>query len=143
MNDLNKAKGLLLANEYTCVVCRGDELYTSVQRGVAPLVEWYEGDTNLSGFCAADKVVGKGAAFLYVLLGINEVYAAVISRPALDVLLSPGIKTEYGMLADNIINRNGDGICPIESAVLGTDDPREAYAAIVKKLQEISGKKTF
>jgi hypothetical protein len=143
MNDLNKAKELLLANGYTCVVCRNNEIYTSVQRGVTPLIEWHKGDTDLSGFCAADKVVGKGAAFLYVLLGINEVYAAVISRPALDVLLSHGIKTEYGILADNIINRSGDGICPIESAVLGTYDPHEAYSAIVKKLQEISGKKTF
>ena len=143
MKNLNKAKELLLTNNYTCVLCRDSEIYTSAKRGVAPLVEWYEAGTDLCGFSAADKVVGKGAAFLYVLLGVGEIYAAVISRPALALLSAHGIKAEYSSLADNIVNRTGDGICPIESAVLDIDDPREAYAEIIKKLQELGARKSI
>ena len=29
---------------------------------------------DLRGFCAADKVIGKATAFLYVLMGVNSVY---------------------------------------------------------------------
>ncbi len=139
MNGLNRAKELLHTNEYTCVLCHGEKIYTSTQRGVKPLVDWLSSGTALSGYSAADKVVGKGAAFLYVLLDVKAVYAKVISRPALDVLLAHGIYTEYGALTENIINRKGDGICPIESAVLETNDPHKAYEAIIKKLSELNG----
>ena len=139
MNELKKAKELLSTNEYTCVLCHGEKFYTSTQRGVKPLVDWLSSKTELRGFSAADKVVGKGAAFLYALLGVRAVYANVISRPALAVLLTHGIDTQYDTLAENIINRKGDGICPIESAVLEINEPREAYEAIIKKLSELNG----
>lgn len=38
------------------------------------------GKTNVKGCCAADKIVGKAAALLYVGLGVREVYASVMSR---------------------------------------------------------------
>lgn len=141
--NIDRAKDLLKTEGVTLALFNGETEILSQKRGVAPLVELLQNRQNLHGFSAADKVVGKGAAFLYILLGVSEIYASVISRPALDVLSAHGIKTEYGTLADNIINRKGDGICPIEATVLTIDDPQEAFAAIVKKLQEISGKKTF
>ena len=141
--NLDKAKELLKANDITLALYNGEKEITSQKRGVSPLVDFLQSKQTLVGFSAADKVVGKGAAFLYVLLGVSEIYAAVISRPALDILLKYGIKTEYGTLVDNIINRKGDDICPIEASVLKTVNPNEAYAAIIKKLNELNGTKAF
>ena len=135
-----RAKDLLKTPGTTLALCNGETEILSQKRGVAPLVELLENKKYLNGFSAADKVVGKGAAFLYVLLNIDAVYAAVISRPALDVLVKHGIATEYGTLVENIINRRGDGICPIETAVLGIDEPTKAYEAIQKKLLELNQK---
>lgn len=133
--DLEKAKAVLFDNNYTCVLCRGENVHTSRLRGVKPLVTWYVGKTDFTGFSAADKVVGKATAFLYVLLGVRAVYAAVISRSALQVLTSSGIDAEYGSLVENIINRTGDGICPFEEAVLNIDDANDAYAAVREKME--------
>ena len=133
--DLEKAKAELFDNNYTCVLCRGENVHTSRLRGVKPLVTWYVGKTDFTDFSAADKVVGKATAFLYVLLGVRAVYAAVISRSALQVLTSSGIDAEYGSLVENIINRTGDGICPFEEAVLNIDDANDAYAAVREKME--------
>ncbi len=149
MTDLEKAKKLLNEGGYTAaLVCR-EETRTSKERGIRPLLAWYREKTEAekgraveeslplpSGFSAADRVVGRGAAFLYVLLGAAAVYAAVISRPALSVLTENGIAVSYGALAENIRNRAGDGICPFEEAVLFTDDPVEALTAILRKMEE-------
>ncbi|MBE6699309.1 MAG: DUF1893 domain-containing protein [Ruminococcaceae bacterium] len=137
MTDLQKAKKLLAENDYTCVLCKDEKTRTSTQRGVRPLVEWLESDEDFEGFSAADKVVGRGAAFLYVLLGVNAVYSHVISYAALEVLRAYNITVEYNVAVEHIINRRGDGICPFESAVMDITDVGEAYIAIKQKMREI------
>ena len=136
--DRNYAKERLLAEGYTCVLRRGKQEYTSTLRGVKPLVQWVESDLDLRGFSAADKVVGKATAYLYVLLGIRALYAHVISASALEVLKKHGIDVEYGTLAEHIINRAGDGICPFEAAVMDIHDPQSAYTAILEKMKAMN-----
>ncbi len=138
MNDLIKAKEILQTSDYTCVLCRDTQVFTTTLRGVKPLVAWYESGQDFAGFYAADKVVGKATAFLYVLLGVKAVYSRVISVSALQVLSKHNIKAEYGRLVSNIINRQGDGICPFESAVFEIDNPKTAYKAIRDKMQELN-----
>ena len=74
MSDLENAKQILLEGGYTCVLCRGKEIYTATARGVRPLVDWLDSGLDLRGFSAADKVVGRATAFLYVLLGVRTVH---------------------------------------------------------------------
>lgn len=137
MMDANIAKQILTSGEYTCVLCKGDTVYTSDERGVKPLVAWVESAVDFQGFSAADKVVGKGAAFLYVLLGVDAVYAQVISAPALALLQSNGIRVAYDVKTDSIANRRGDGVCPFETAVLPIDDAKDAYSVIREKMREL------
>ena len=136
MSDIERARAKLSEGGYTCVMCRGEQTLVSTDRGVKPLLSWLEEGAG-EGFSAADKVVGNGAAFLYVLLKVREVYADVMSEPALDTLTRHGIKAEFGTLCDNIINRRGDGICPIEQAVGGITDPNEALKAIRERLKTL------
>ena len=136
--DRCKAKELMLEKGYTCVLRREEQEYTSRLRGVRPLVQWVESGMKLSGFSAADKVVGKATAYLYVLLGIRALYAHVISVSALEVLKARGIDVEYGTLTGHIINRAGDGICPFEAAVMELHEPEAAYTAIRIKMKEMN-----
>ena len=137
MTDLDFAKRILDSDSFTCVLHKDGVTYTSVERGVKPLVLWYESNISFKCFSAADKVIGKGAAHLYVLLGVSSVFAEVISAPALDLLKSHGIRVEYNTKAEHIINRRGDGICPFEAAVSDIDDSNAAYAAIRKQMKEM------
>ncbi len=138
MNDILKAKELLIAGEYTAVLCKDECIFTSKLRGVRPLVIWVEDETDFSKYTAADKVVGKATAFLYLLLGVRTIYAHVISKPALQVLKEYNVVVEYGTLVENIINRQGDGICPFEQQVLALSDKNEAYAAIREKMRQMN-----
>lgn len=135
--DTQNAVALLEANNCTCVVCKGDAIHSTTDRGVKPLLNWLDAGTDLAGFCAADRVVGRATAFLYCLLGVEEVYARVMSRPAMQVLDAAGIWVEAGTLVDGIINRRGTGPCPFEAAVMDIADPAQALEAIRRKLCEL------
>ena len=131
--DMTNARTLLDSGDYTCAVCRDSVSYTATERGVKPLLDWLNNGTDLRGFSAADRVVGRGAAFLYCLLGVKEVYARIMSRPAAEVLQAYGIQATAGTLVDGIINRKGTGPCPFEAAVMDITDAGEAFIAIQRK----------
>lgn len=137
--DLKKARELLESGEYTVVMCRGSELYTSSERGVKPLVELVH-NRAMAGYSAADKIVGRAAAFLYVLLGVREVYAGVMSVGAEKLLRAHGIAPSFGCLAERIINRAGTGLCPMENAVkdIPDDQPERALKEILRTIKAIS-----
>ena len=128
--NLKKALDLLNSGNYTCVACKEEVVYTTTQRGVAPLLNWLDSKTDLKDYSAADRVVGRGAAFLYCLLGVKEVYALVMSRPAAEVLQAHGILADAGTFVEGIINRTGTGPCPFEAAVMDIQDTQEALNAI-------------
>lgn len=128
--NLKKAQDLLNSGNYTCVVCKEDVAYTTTQRGVAPLLNWLDSKTDLKDFSAADRVVGRGAAFLYCLLGVKEVYARIMSRPAAEVLQSHGILADAETFVEGIINRTGTGPCPFEAAVMDIRNAQDALVAI-------------
>lgn len=136
--NTKKALELLSGGGFTCVLYNGERMYTDTKRGVAPLLQLLESKESLSGFCAADKVVGAGAAYLYVLLDVCEVYAFVISEKAKDILLSHGISVHQKETAAHIINRKGDGVCPIELAVADATDAKDALIRIKKRLGELN-----
>ena len=133
---MTRAREALTGN-CTLALCKGERLYTSDRRGVGALLALVEEKESLQGFSAADKVVGKGAAFLYLLLGVTHLYAKVISQSALEVLQEAGVAVIYDTLAPRIVNRRGDGFCPIESAVLTCTDPHEALICIKERLKEL------
>jgi len=140
MTDLEKARCILQEGGYTCVLCKGDALRTSTKRGVAPLMALWEEQADVACFSAADKVVGKATALLYRLLGVKAVYAGIISESALETLRLGDIETEYGALVPYIVNREGTGRCPMETATADLDDPRLAPTAIKSKLAELMAK---
>ena len=140
-NTMNKelldAKNLLVEGKYTCVAIKGEQIYTSKERGVKPLLAWLDKGINLSGFSVADKVIGNGAAMLYVLLGVKEIYTPVISKPAQRTLQMHGVDTSFDVCVEGICNRTNTGPCPMEAAVEGIVEPEAAVLAIRKKLIEI------
>ena len=139
-DNLEKCREILKSGEYTLVLFDGKTLLADTKRGVKPLLDLLDRETDLSRFSAADKVVGKAAAFLYVLLNVREIYADVISTHALSVLEEHKIPVVYGTLTDKIKNRAGTGFCPMETAVLDEDNPENALRKIRGKAKELAPK---
>lgn len=91
----------------------------------------------LQGAEIADKVVGKGAAALMIIGGIASLYADIISVPALDLLLKSPVKVDFGKQVDNIINRKGNGICPVETLCLPCATAQECLPLIENFMKTI------
>ena len=133
-----KAYALSLLKEgCTCVLVGDKETLTSTRRGVTPLLSWLEEGKSCEGLFAVDKVVGKAAAFLYILLKTEGVHALVLSEGAEEVFLRFGMPYSFDVRVPTIRNRAGDGFCPMEQAVLGIEDPLEALKSIRIRLAQL------
>lgn len=135
--NLERAKSVLVEGGYTCVMVKGEAVDTSMERGIRPLFQIVKSRTDREGYSAADKVVGKAAAFMYVLMKVREVFAQVISKPALEVLEGAGIEVSYVECVPAIRNRTDTGFCPMESAVLDVKEPEEAYSVLEKRIERL------
>ncbi len=136
MADIEKAKQLL-KDDITCVLVKGDTVYTSVKKGIAPIMEFLNEGRDIRGFSVADRIVGKAAASLFICAGIREVYGEVMSVRGMAKLDEYQIPYTFKDKADKIINRKGDDICPMEKTVMDIDDPKEAYLALKEKIKSL------
>lgn len=112
MDDL---VNILHSGNHSLVVANGD-ICTFDQRGIADLYDlWCNDPGFLDGASIADKVIGKGAAALIILGHATELYADIISESALDLFHGSPVKVCFGKKVPHIVNRSGDGICPVET----------------------------
>ena len=138
MLPLEQAKSLLITSASTIAVVSNGEVFTSQERGVKPLLHLLsEKKGFLKGASVADKVIGKAAALLMVLGEIKEVHTLIISEPAIKVFEKYNIPCFYDKKVDRIINRTGDGLCPMETLCLDVEEPKEAFTKIKEKVQKM------
>lgn len=136
INNIFDLKDVLLNENHTIVIYKNDaSVHTSNDRGVAPLMKLLKEDnTQLQDAMIADKVIGKAAALLMVYAKVKEVYTPTISTPALQVFKNNNIEIHYDKEVERIVNRKGDGLCPMETLCMYIENPEEAYITIYNKL---------
>lgn len=133
---------LLHRGGFSLVMMKDEFLRTFTQRGVADLYGLLTEDPDyMAGALVADKVVGKGAAALMVLGGVMDVYADVISEPALQMLRSAGVPVRYKQLVPFIENRSKTGVCPVETLCRDVERAEEALPLIADFLEKMSENK--
>lgn len=129
--DILQLADILHSEKCSCVIWNEGHITLCRDRGVKDLYALLTGrPALLSGAMVADKVIGKGAAALMILGRVTDVYADVISRPALELLERQGIEVGYAKLVPNIINRSGTGICPVEQLCIDCDSAEECLPLI-------------
>lgn len=130
--EINDLKDILLKENHTIVIYKSNaSLIVSDERGVAPLMKLLtENKAQLKNSIIADKVIGKAAALLMIYGGVKEVYTPTISAPAIEIFNKHKIKLHYDKEVERIINRKGDGLCPMESLCMDVDDPEEAFRTV-------------
>lgn len=136
-NAVRSAVNLISEGTASCVVIKGNMIVrTANGRGIGPVIKLYE-DGVLEDAFIVDKIVGKAAAMVFTLAGVKACYGVTISRTALQWLKEHGVYAEYENCVDAIVNRRGDGICPMEMTVKLIDDEEAALAALKKKMEEL------
>ena len=139
--ELNKAIGYIKNGEATCVLMKDGIIIDKTSGiGVKPILGFLESN-NLKQMQVADKVIGKAAAMLLTLGGVTYVHGEIMSKSGQDYLQKNGIANSYGLLVENIINRDGTDLCPLEKSVVDIDDLQEGYQAIKDTIAVLMAKK--
>lgn len=129
----------LLGLDHTFVCKNNGSCITSDKKGIAPIMDILrENPDMLKGAKISDRVIGKAAALLLIKGGVRTLYTEIISSHALNILKKSNIRVLYSKKVDYIINRKGDGMCPMENATLNIDDPEQAYEVLKAKLETMN-----
>lgn len=135
MTDIERAvQGL---EGHSICLCLGGELVTDDGRGISPMMRFIAQGRDLRGYSAADLIVGKAAAMLFVKAGVIAVHGRTVSEGGRDFLAAHGVLCTWDELTPKIIDRTGQDICPMEKTVAETDDPDEAYALLTERLARL------
>jgi nucleotide-binding universal stress UspA family protein len=109
----------------------GRVLATGTQNGIVELLAATDRlGAEASGASLADKVVGKAVALIAVRSGLREIETPLASEPAIRLLRSRGIAITAVSVVPNIMNRAGDGLCPLEQLTSPFDEPEPALAKL-------------
>ena len=128
-------KDTLLASGHSLVASNGS---CSDESGIRPVILPMNEDLRFfEGLSVADKIVGKASAMLLALSGAKEVYAHILSEAGRKILERYGIAYEYGEMVEYIVNRKGDGMCPMEETVKDIDDPLDAFKALNERIAQM------
>lgn len=80
----------------------------------------------------ADKVIGKVAASILTVAGVEAIYADVMSKPAISVLEENKIEFQYHSLTDYVQNNDKTGMCPMENKYKDEKDIGKVYEDMVE-----------
>lgn len=116
-------------------------IFYSDKTGVRPLLDFYLLHAKTKkDLIVVDKIMGKGATLLAILVGANKIVTYTISQDALDLAKIHNVEAFYETKVPYILNRDKTGRCPIESALLETDDIDKGYKLILETLKKLANK---
>ncbi len=120
------ASTLLHENFFSYVFCNGEITIKQSAPGIASLLDLLKKGKDLTGFCVASNAVGKAEAFIYVKLGVKEVYAPIMTTAAIYTLAKHGIYP----VCDRSVNSGSTNVHQMEAAVAEINDPDLAILRI-------------
>ncbi len=141
MDDLELAKQIFQAESLAFVLVQaGRVLARGTCDGISELLTAVETlGEQAHGASLADKIVGKAVALVAASANLRAVYSPLASESAQRVLARRQIELTAERFVPLILNKRGDGPCPMERLTLPLEEPQDA----VRALQEfVAARKT-
>ena len=117
------------------------KIFEASGNGIKPILTFLRSnESNLEKFYGlswGDKIVGKAAAFLFILLKPREVFGKLLSEAAVSIFTTFSVNFEYENKVSYILNTKKDDMCPFEKKVKDINDPVEAYQTILNFLNQL------
>lgn len=136
--EVAAARRLIREGRAECVVIRDGVSHPRRGHGVMPLLTVCEESPGLlRGATVVDKVIGRAAAAILISGGARAAHGETMSEDARVFLEKHGVAVSWGELVPRILNIGRSGLCPLERAVAGRDDPEEALAALRRRVAEL------
>ena len=132
--QMEEAIMLIRSGKASCIVIKDGKILRKLNgRGIGPVIALYE-EGIINNAEVVDKIIGKAAAMILVLGNVKKVYGEIMSKEAEKYLRAHHIEVDYGRCIDVINSREGNGICPMERAVMTIDEPLEALQVLKQTL---------
>jgi pimeloyl-ACP methyl ester carboxylesterase len=133
------ASRMIREGKAECVLVKNGVIaLTESGHGVSPLLNIYEKHkSEMAVATVVDKVIGRAAASIAICGKAKHVHGELMSEDAVEYLKNNGITVSYANLVPRILNRNRDGLCPLEQSVLGITDSAEALVSLKKRVDEL------
>lgn len=134
MSKLKMVKEKLYETKASLVVLyKNGEIKEYYQNRIKDIKEILQKDKlALKDAIIADKVIGKVAASILTVAGVEAIYADVMSKPAISVLEENKIEFQYHSLTDYVQNNDKTGMCPMENKYKDEKDIYKVYEDMVK-----------
>ncbi len=117
-----------------CAAIRDGQIIASeAGSGVAPVLKMYKLGQLHESFLV-DKVIGKAAAMVMTRGGISGCHGITVSQAALNWFQQCNVPVTYDHLTEYIVNRTGDGMCPMEQAVLQLQEDSNIVSVLEERL---------
>ena len=132
MEDIELARSLLEEEKWNLVIVKkGQILFSSRERGVAPLFQAVQNrGKSLHNAAAADRIVGLAVAMLCLHARITSVYASIASQGAIDMLKNKGVTVSSSNIVPHISNYDGTDLCPFEKLAGSCQKPSQLFVAL-------------
>ncbi len=132
MNDLELAKQIFEKDGAAFVlVLAGRVLAQGTRDGIGELLAAVETlGAQAHGASLADKIVGKAVAMVAASANLRAVYSPLASDTAQRVLARRQIELTADRVVPLILNKRGDGPCPMERLTLPFEEPLDAVKAL-------------
>jgi len=118
---------------------KGKLIFKSNKDRLMPLLEYIDTFVpQVQGVVIFDRIAGNAAALLLQKAFCLEIYSPLGSEFAARTLSEQGIKYHFSRTVPYIINKTGDGICPMEKLSLGKG-PEEFFQLLCKSSSRQQG----
>ena len=115
---------------------KGKLIFKSEKEQLRPLLDYIdEFSSQVKEVVIFDRIVGNAAALLLKKAFCLEIHSPLGSEFAARTLREQGIKYHFSRTVPYIMNKAGDGICPMEKLSLGKD-PEEFFQHLCKLLSK-------
>lgn len=133
MTKLEKVKERLYQTDASLVVWYANgEIKEYYQNRIKDIKEILQKDRlALKEAIIADKVIGKVAASILTVAGVEAIYADVMSQHAIAVLEENQIKYQYHYLTEYVQNNEKTGMCPMENKYKDEKDIYKVYKDMI------------
>lgn len=123
---------LYATNASLVVLYKNGEIKEYYQNRIKDIKEILQADKlALKDAVIADKVIGKVAASILTVAGVEAIYADVISQHAIPVLVENNLEYQYNCLTEYVQNNDKTGMCPMENKYKDEKDIYKIYKDMV------------
>jgi hypothetical protein len=132
MEDIDLARSLLEDDkQHLIIVKRGQVLFSSRERGIAPFFQAVQSiGKGLHNAAVADRIVGLAVAMLCLHARVASVYGGIASQRALDMLRKKRVAVSSKNTVPYISNYDGTDLCPFEKLAESCRKPSQLLAAL-------------